>query len=51
MGDQSVQQWIRNRLRDQREQLLRAAYDEALHDNAEIHNYYAEQIVKNVGKK
>ena len=51
LGDQSVQQWIRNRLRDQREQLLRAAYDEALHDNAEIHNYYAEQIVKNVGKK
>jgi peptidyl-prolyl cis-trans isomerase SurA len=46
-----VQQWIRNQLRGQREQLLRAAYDEALHDNAEIHNYYAEQIVKNVGQK
>lgn len=51
LSDQAVQQWIRNQLRGQREQLLRAAYDEALHDNAEIHNYYAEQIVKDVGKK
>ena len=51
LSDQGVQQWIRNQLRSQREQLLRAAYDEALHDNAEIHNYYAEQIVKNVGTK
>jgi peptidyl-prolyl cis-trans isomerase SurA len=51
LSDQGVQQWVRNQLRSQREQLLRAAYDEALHDNAEIHNYYAEQIVKNVGQK
>ncbi len=51
LSDESIQQGIRNYLRNQREQLLRAAYDEALHDNAEIHNYYAEQIVKNVGKK
>lgn len=51
LSDQAVQQWIRNQLTSQREQLLRTAYDEALHDNAEIHNYYAEQIVKNVGKK
>jgi peptidyl-prolyl cis-trans isomerase SurA len=51
LSDQAVQQGIRNQLTSQREQLLRAAYDEALHDNAEIHNFYAEQIVKNVGKK
>jgi peptidyl-prolyl cis-trans isomerase SurA len=51
LSDPAVQQWIRNQLRNQREQLLRVAYDEALHDNAEIHNYYAEQIVKNVGQK
>src|SRR5438045_9658222 len=36
LSDQGVQQWVRNQLRSQREQLLRAAYDEALHDNAEI---------------
>ena len=51
LSDQGVQQWIRDQLSTQREQLLGAAYDEALHDNAEIHNYYAEQIVKNVGQK
>jgi peptidyl-prolyl cis-trans isomerase SurA len=51
LSDPAVQQWIRNQLHNQRDQLLRIAYDEALHDNAEIHNYYAEQIVKNVGQK
>jgi|SRR5579859_268187 len=51
LSDPAVQQWIRTQLRNQREQLLRVAYDEALHDNAEIHNYYAEQIVQSVGQK
>ena len=46
-----VQQFIRNKLRGQREQILKAAYDEVLRDNAEIHNYYAEQILKSSGTK
>jgi peptidyl-prolyl cis-trans isomerase SurA len=50
-NDPQVQQFIRNKLRSQREQILRAAYDETLRDNAEIHNYYAEQILKNTGTK
>ncbi|HWG49946.1 MAG TPA: SurA N-terminal domain-containing protein [Candidatus Acidoferrales bacterium] len=47
LNDPAVQQWIRNQLRTQREQLLRAAYDEVLRDKAEIHNYYAENVLKN----
>ena len=47
LNDPAVQQWIRNQLRTQREQLLRAAYDEVLRNKAEIHNYYAENILKN----
>ena len=51
LNDPQVQQFIRNKLRSQREQILRAAYDETLRDNAEIHNYYAEQILNNPGTK
>jgi peptidyl-prolyl cis-trans isomerase SurA len=51
LDDPSVQQMIRNQLRTQREQILRAAYDEVLRDNADIKNYYAEQILKNAGQK
>jgi peptidyl-prolyl cis-trans isomerase SurA len=46
LNDPAVQQWIRSQLRTQREQLLRAAYDEVLRDKAEIHNYFAENIMK-----
>jgi hypothetical protein len=46
-----VQQFIRNKLRSQREQILKAAYDEVLRDNAEVHNYYADQILKDSGAK
>lgn len=49
LNDPTVQQAIRNQIRNQREQFLRAAYDEELRDNAEIHDYYAEQILKNYG--
>jgi peptidyl-prolyl cis-trans isomerase SurA len=45
----SVQQSIRSELRNQREQFLHAAYAEVLRDNAEIHDYYAEQILKDFG--
>jgi len=51
LSDPAVQQWIRNQLHAQREQLLKAAYDEVLRDSGEIHNYYADQILKNVGTK
>jgi peptidyl-prolyl cis-trans isomerase SurA len=51
VNDPQVQQFIRNKLRGQQEQILRGAYDEVLRDNAEIHNYYAETILKsNTGK-
>ena len=51
LNDPEVQQYIRGQLRNQREQILRAAYDEVLHDNADIKNYYAEQVVKNSAGK
>jgi peptidyl-prolyl cis-trans isomerase SurA len=51
LNDPQVQQFIRNQLRSQREQILRAAYDEVLRDNAEVHNYFAEQLLKNTGTK
>ena len=50
-NDPQVQQFIRTKLRNQREQILKAAYDEVLRDTAEVHNYYAEQILKESGTK
>ena len=50
-NDPQVQQFIRTKLRSQREQILKAAYDEVLRDNADVHNYYAEQILKNSSAK
>jgi peptidyl-prolyl cis-trans isomerase SurA len=51
LNDPNVQQFIRTQLRNQREQILRAAYDDVLHVGAEIRNYYAEQILKEAGQK
>jgi peptidyl-prolyl cis-trans isomerase SurA len=51
LNDPQVQQFIRNKLRSQQEQILRGAYDEVLRDDSEIHNYYAETILKNTGGK
>jgi len=51
LNDPSVQQLIRTQLRTQRENFLRAAYDEVLRNYTEIHNYYAEQLLKNAGPK
>jgi peptidyl-prolyl cis-trans isomerase SurA len=45
--DPNVQQQIRAQLRNQREQFLLAAYDENLRNNAQIRNYFVEQILKN----
>jgi peptidyl-prolyl cis-trans isomerase SurA len=48
--DPRVQQNIREQLRQRREQLLKAAYYEALHNDARIENYLAENILKNPSK-
>jgi peptidyl-prolyl cis-trans isomerase SurA len=50
-NDPRVQQAIREQLRDRREQLLKMAYYESLHNNASIENYLADQILKNTGAK
>jgi peptidyl-prolyl cis-trans isomerase SurA len=41
-----VQNAIRQTLRNEREQLLKAAYIETLRDRAKVENYLAEEIVK-----
>jgi peptidyl-prolyl cis-trans isomerase SurA len=46
LNDQRVQQLIRQTLHDSHAQLLKNAYFEALHDEAKIHNYFADEIVK-----
>jgi len=51
LGDPQVQQFIRNQLRSQREQVLRVAYDESLRDNADIKNYYADEIIKDAAQR
>jgi peptidyl-prolyl cis-trans isomerase SurA len=48
-GDPRVKQAIRTQLMDRREQLLKAAYYEVLRDSAKVQNYYADEILKNVG--
>jgi len=45
LNDPNVQQWIRNKLRSEREQLLRAAFADSLYDGADIHNYYANSLL------
>ncbi|HWR36620.1 MAG TPA: SurA N-terminal domain-containing protein [Clostridia bacterium] len=51
INDPRVQQAIREQLRDRREQLLKAAYYESLHNNASIDNYLADVILKNSASK
>ncbi len=46
LSDPRVQQSIRQQLRDSHAQLLQLAYDEMLHDEAKVHNYLAEDILK-----
>jgi peptidyl-prolyl cis-trans isomerase SurA len=41
-----VQNAIRQTLRNEREQLLKAAYIETLRNRAKVENYLAEQIIK-----
>jgi peptidyl-prolyl cis-trans isomerase SurA len=49
LGDPRVQQSVREQLRDRREQLLKAAYYEVIHDEARIENFFAEDILKKAG--
>ena len=51
LGDPRVKQAIRQQLRDRREQLLKAAYYETLRDDAKVTNYYAAEVLKNLGPK
>jgi peptidyl-prolyl cis-trans isomerase SurA len=46
LNDPRVQQFIRQHLRDSREQLLKNAYLEMLRDRARVVNYYAEEIFR-----
>jgi peptidyl-prolyl cis-trans isomerase SurA len=46
LNDANVQQAIRQSLHENHAQLLRNAYFEILHNEAKIHNYFAEQIFK-----
>jgi peptidyl-prolyl cis-trans isomerase SurA len=50
LNNPSVQQAIRQNLRDSHAQLLRLAYYEMLRDNAKVRNYFAEQILKEGAK-
>ena len=48
LNDPRVQQFIREQLRDSREQLLKAAYYEVVHNEAKIENYYAADLLRSV---
>ncbi len=50
LNDPRVQQAIREQLRDRREQLLKSAYYESLHNSASVENYLADQILKSNGQ-
>jgi peptidyl-prolyl cis-trans isomerase SurA len=48
LNDPRVQQFIREQLRDSREQLLKAAYYDVVHNESKIENYFAADLLKNV---
>jgi peptidyl-prolyl cis-trans isomerase SurA len=50
LTDVRVQAAIRQSLRNDHAQLLRAAYQEVLRDDAKVHNYLADQILKEGAK-
>lgn len=51
LKDPRVQQEIREQLRDRREQLLKAAYYDVIHDEAKIENFFAEDVLKKSGSE
>jgi len=50
LNDPRVQQTIRQGLRENHAQLLKNAYFEMLHDEAKVHNYFADHILKEGAK-
>jgi peptidyl-prolyl cis-trans isomerase SurA len=50
LSNPSVQQSIRQNLRESHAQMLRLAYYEVLRDDAKVRNYFAEQILKQGAK-
>lgn len=50
LTDPRVQQSIRQALHDSKAQLMKNAYLEALHSDAKVHNFFADQILKEAGK-
>jgi peptidyl-prolyl cis-trans isomerase SurA len=50
ISDPSVQQTIRDTLRNRKEQLLRASYLAIARDEARVRNYLAEQVMEAAGK-
>jgi peptidyl-prolyl cis-trans isomerase SurA len=50
LNDVNVQQTIRQSLRNGHAQLLQSAYIESLRDDAKVHNYLADQILKEGAK-
>jgi peptidyl-prolyl cis-trans isomerase SurA len=50
LTDVRVQAAIRQSLREVHAQLLRTAYQEVLRDDAKVHNYLADQILKEGAK-
>jgi peptidyl-prolyl cis-trans isomerase SurA len=50
LNDPRVQKAIREQLRDRREQLLKSAYYESLHNSASVENYLAARILKSSGQ-
>ena len=51
LSDPRVQQSIRDQIRQTREQLLRAAYQEVIVNQAKVENYLADDILKKNGQK
>ncbi len=49
LADPRVKEAIRSQLRDRREQLLKAAYDESMHDQAKVENFYAQKVLETNG--
>jgi len=49
LQDPRVQQFIRDTLRERREQLLKSAYYDVIRDQAKVENYYAEDVLKKSG--
>lgn len=50
LSDPKVMQAIRQQLRDRREQMLKTAYLESLHDHSKVENYLADEILKDSGQ-